>query len=52
MIRLARRLSLRLSGGSDFHGANKPNIDLGCGVGEFKDTLFCMGTAEGRLREV
>lgn len=36
MIRLAKRLSLRLSGGSDFHGANKPNIDLGCGWGNLK----------------
>ncbi len=30
---LAHKLSLCLSGGSDFHGANKPGIDLGCGRG-------------------
>ena len=28
-LRLARNYNLRISGGSDFHGANKPHIDLG-----------------------
>ena len=31
MRRLARRMGLKISGGSDFHGKNKPLIDLGCG---------------------
>ena len=31
--RLAREWELVTSGGSDFHGANKPNIDLGIGTG-------------------
>lgn len=30
---LARRYDLLESGGSDFHGANKPDIRLGCGRG-------------------
>lgn len=31
---LANKYQLLLSGGSDFHGANKPKIDLGCGYGK------------------
>lgn len=34
MRRLAERYDLLLSGGSDFHGANKPNLDLGTGYGK------------------
>lgn len=30
---LAKKYSLAISGGSDFHGANKPNIQLGTGKG-------------------
>lgn len=33
MRRLALKYDLLLSGGSDFHGANKPNLDLGTGYG-------------------
>ena len=33
---LARRHGLCFSGGSDFHGTNKPNIDLGVGRGNLK----------------
>ena len=33
MQRLAEKYDLLLSGGSDFHGANKPGLDLGCGYG-------------------
>ena len=36
MRRLARRLDLKISGGSDFHGKNKPLIDLGSGRGNLK----------------
>lgn len=45
MLRLAHKYDLLLSGGSDFHGANKPNLDLGAGYGklfvpeEFLDKL-------------
>ncbi|WP_034446760.1 PHP domain-containing protein [Butyrivibrio sp. AE2032] len=31
---LASKYELLISGGSDFHGANKPKIDLGCGMGK------------------
>lgn len=33
MRRLARKNNLIITGGSDFHGSNKPDIDLGRGVG-------------------
>lgn len=33
MRRLAKKYSLLVSGGSDFHGANKPGLDLGTGYG-------------------
>lgn len=33
---LARDFNLKLSGGSDFHGSNKPHIQLGCGKGKLK----------------
>lgn len=32
--RLADKYHLLISGGSDFHGANKPGLDLGCGYGK------------------
>ena len=31
---LAAKYDLLISGGSDFHGVNKPKIDLGCGMGK------------------
>lgn len=34
MLRLAKKYDLLLSGGSDFHGTNKPNLDLGVGFGK------------------
>lgn len=34
MQRLADQYDLLVSGGSDFHGANKPGLDLGCGYGK------------------
>lgn len=34
MRRLAEKYDLLLSGGSDFHGANKPGLDLGVGYGK------------------
>lgn len=34
MLRLAEKYDLLLSGGSDFHGDNKPGLDLGCGYGK------------------
>lgn len=46
MIHLANKFHLRISGGSDFHGANKPDIDLMTGKGDLSipaqilDNLF------------
>lgn len=34
MFRLSQKYDLLPSGGSDFHGANKPGLDLGCGYGK------------------
>lgn len=36
MRQLASRYQLKLSGGSDFHGENKPQIQMGCGRGNLK----------------
>lgn len=33
---LAKDYGLKISGGSDFHGENKPDIQLGCGRGNLK----------------
>lgn len=33
---MAKRHGLKQSGGSDFHGSNKPHIDLGCGKGNLQ----------------
>lgn len=33
MKELAAELGLLISGGSDFHGSNKPHIRLGAGMG-------------------
>ncbi len=33
MLQLASRYDLLPSGGSDFHGTNKPNLELGTGYG-------------------
>lgn len=34
MRSLAKQYHLLITGGSDFHGSNKPDIDLGCGKGK------------------
>lgn len=36
MRRFARKMGLKISGGSDFHGKNKPLIEIGCGRGNLK----------------
>lgn len=36
MRQLARCYGLAITGGSDFHGSNKPSIDLGCGKGNLR----------------
>ena len=36
MKRLAKKYDLLISGGSDFHGSNKPHLDLGTGRGNLR----------------
>lgn len=38
MKTLAKKYSLKLSGGSDFHGSNRPNVQLGTGKGNINIT--------------
>lgn len=36
LMKLALKYGLFITGGSDFHGSNKPDIDLGCGKGNLQ----------------
>lgn len=36
----AKEMKLMVSGGSDFHGSNKPDVDLGCGKGNLRITHY------------
>lgn len=36
LMDIARRFGLCVTGGSDFHGSRKPNIDMGSGTGELR----------------
>ena len=50
--KLAQKYGLLLSGGSDFHGANKPKLDLGTGYGRLfvpEDLLKPMRASLGNL---
>ncbi len=42
VIQLAKRHGLALSGGSDFHGSNKPQIQLGTGKGNLKIPYYIL----------
>ena len=35
-VDMAKRLDLLISGGTDFHGAMKPHIEIGTGYGNLK----------------
>ncbi|MDE7428898.1 MAG: PHP domain-containing protein [Lachnospiraceae bacterium] len=51
MLHLAEKYDLLPSGGSDFHGANKPGLDLGCGYGKLyvpEDLLTDMKKSSAR----
>ena len=48
LVSLAERFGLKQSGGSDFHGTTKPDIELGTGRGNlfvphsfYEDLLAC-----------
>lgn len=51
MRRFARHHHLCISGGSDFHGAIKPTIDLGCGRGNLKIPYELLETMRSRSKE-
>ena len=49
-VEWARRFGLGLSGGSDYHGANKPGIRLGVGRGSLRVPLDVLEKLEARRR--
>lgn len=48
---ISRRLKLLPTGGSDFHGANKPDISLGTGRGGLRVPLSILEDIEARLAQ-
>lgn len=50
-VDLARRLDLGLSGGSDYHGRNKPRIRLGTGYGGLRVPLDILEDLKARRRQ-
>ena len=48
---IARRLRLLPTGGSDFHGANKPDIQIGTGRGGLRLPISLLEDIEKRLEE-
>lgn len=46
---LAARLGLMLSGGSDFHGENKPHIKIGAGTGSLRVPYSLLAAMKARL---
>lgn len=49
--RLAAKYDLLISGGSDFHGANKPYIQLGTGRGSLHVPYSCLSQMKKRLHK-
>lgn len=47
MRRLAKECGLLISGGSDFHGANKPDIEMGIGRGRLYVPYECLENLRG-----
>ena len=47
---LAAELDLCISGGSDFHGDNKPGLDLGCGYGHLDIPYSILDTLRERRK--
>ncbi len=48
--KIAKKLGLALSGGSDFHGANKPDIQLGIGRGTLKVPYHYLKELQNRTK--
>lgn len=51
-IRLAEKYHLLLSGGSDFHGKNKPDLDLGTGYGKLHVPDSCLEDLKKACKKV
>lgn len=45
-LELARQYNLVATGGSDFHGSNKPNIQMGSGCGHLRVPIECADALE------
>ncbi len=52
MRHLANKYNLAVSGGSDFHGANKPDLNLGTGRGNLKIPYSVLENLEERLKSL
>lgn len=48
--RIANKYGLAISGGSDFHGANKPHLSIGTGKGNLKIPYTILEQLEERLK--
>ena len=48
---IASRLGLVSTGGSDFHGANKPDIHLGSGYGGLRVSALLLDNIKARLQQ-
>jgi len=51
-LELARKLNLGVSGGSDFHGAPKPEAAIGVGRGDLRIPAAVLGALKARRREL
>ena len=51
MMHLANKYNLVITGGSDFHGANKPELNLGSGRGNLKIPYSILEKLEDRLKD-
>lgn len=51
MRRLAKDCGLLISGGSDFHGANKPDIEMGTGRGSLYVPYECLYNLRGSIEK-
>ena len=49
LLRLAARLDLGLTGGSDFHGGPKPDVQLGVGRGDLRVPAHLLKDLRKRL---
>jgi 3',5'-nucleoside bisphosphate phosphatase len=48
--RIANKYNLSISGGSDFHGANKPHLSIGTGKGNLKIPYTILEQLEAKLK--